>query len=163
MLLNIRPSSPPGRVAQLAEHSTLNRQVEGSIPSASTIARFARDKSPVWSLPNTYTSLRKLEWLTHLCRRLQKPANVTVVICEGLEPRGRIMGGLGHVIGHEHVLVSDLFVDLQGSDEIDVPVVRIRLAKVVAVPSNITEMHVEDLVAAAEITDHTKDLDARVV
>jgi hypothetical protein len=27
----------PGRVAQLAEHSTLNRQVEGSIPSASTI------------------------------------------------------------------------------------------------------------------------------
>jgi hypothetical protein len=25
-----------GRVAQLAEHSTLNRQVEGSIPSAST-------------------------------------------------------------------------------------------------------------------------------
>ena len=26
-----------GRVAQLAEHSTLNRQVEGSIPSASTI------------------------------------------------------------------------------------------------------------------------------
>lgn len=27
----------PGRVAQLAEHSALNRQVEGSIPSASTI------------------------------------------------------------------------------------------------------------------------------
>ncbi len=26
-----------GRVAQLAEHSALNRQVEGSIPSASTI------------------------------------------------------------------------------------------------------------------------------
>ncbi len=26
-----------GRVAQLAEHSTLNRLVEGSIPSASTI------------------------------------------------------------------------------------------------------------------------------
>lgn len=29
--------APFGRVAQLAEHSTLNRQVEGSIPSASTI------------------------------------------------------------------------------------------------------------------------------
>jgi hypothetical protein len=27
-----------GRVAQLAEHSALNRQVEGSIPSASTIS-----------------------------------------------------------------------------------------------------------------------------
>jgi hypothetical protein len=30
-------SNNTGRVAQLAEHSTLNRQVEGSIPSASTI------------------------------------------------------------------------------------------------------------------------------
>ncbi len=30
-------SSDHGRVAQLAEHSALNRQVEGSIPSASTI------------------------------------------------------------------------------------------------------------------------------
>ena len=30
-------SSKNGRVAQLAEHSALNRQVEGSIPSASTI------------------------------------------------------------------------------------------------------------------------------
>jgi hypothetical protein len=30
-------SIKPGRVAQLAEHSALNRQVEGSIPSASTI------------------------------------------------------------------------------------------------------------------------------
>ncbi len=31
--------TPSGRVAQLAEHSALNRQVEGSIPSASTIPR----------------------------------------------------------------------------------------------------------------------------
>ena len=30
-------SSTQGRVAQLAEHSALNRQVEGSIPSAPTI------------------------------------------------------------------------------------------------------------------------------
>ena len=34
-----------GRVAQLAEHSALNRQVEGSIPSASTIYEFSA-KSP---------------------------------------------------------------------------------------------------------------------
>jgi hypothetical protein len=33
-----RDFSQLGRVAQLAEHSALNRQVEGSIPSASTIA-----------------------------------------------------------------------------------------------------------------------------
>ena len=32
-------SNKPGRVAQLAEHSTLNRQVEGSIPSASTTSK----------------------------------------------------------------------------------------------------------------------------
>ena len=30
-------NSFPGRVAQLAEHSTLNRQVVGSIPTGSTI------------------------------------------------------------------------------------------------------------------------------
>jgi hypothetical protein len=32
------PGAPFGRVAQLAEHSTLNRQVVGSIPTASTIS-----------------------------------------------------------------------------------------------------------------------------
>jgi hypothetical protein len=37
MLLNIRPPYSHGRVAQLAEHSTLNRQVGGSIPPASTM------------------------------------------------------------------------------------------------------------------------------
>ena len=41
-----RDFSKNGRVAQLAEHSALNRQVEGSIPSASTnyiyqLGRFA--------------------------------------------------------------------------------------------------------------------------
>ena len=34
-----------GRVAQLAEHSALNRQVEGSIPSASTILRISQISS----------------------------------------------------------------------------------------------------------------------
>src|ERR1700712_3213150 len=39
----VRPSLPgkasrPGRVAQLVEHSTLNRLVVGSIPTASTIS-----------------------------------------------------------------------------------------------------------------------------
>ena len=38
-----RPVSHCGRVAQLAEHSTLNRQVEGSIPSASTISSPAKN------------------------------------------------------------------------------------------------------------------------
>ena len=32
--------APPGRVAQLAEHSTLNRQVVGSIPTASTMLAY---------------------------------------------------------------------------------------------------------------------------
>src|ERR1700722_19158540 len=34
---SLRSIYPPGRVAQLAEHSALNRQVVGSIPTASTI------------------------------------------------------------------------------------------------------------------------------
>jgi hypothetical protein len=35
---------PNGRVAQLAEHSALNRQVVGSIPTASTIFRQCADR-----------------------------------------------------------------------------------------------------------------------
>ena len=41
------PFHPRGRVAQLAEHSALNRQVEGSIPSASTI------KSGIYGYPKS--------------------------------------------------------------------------------------------------------------
>jgi hypothetical protein len=45
MLLTFGLPSPSGRVAQLAEHSTLNRQVGGSIPPASTI-----DLGPSWEV-----------------------------------------------------------------------------------------------------------------
>lgn len=38
VLLTFSLSNPSGRVAQLAEHSTLNRQVVGSIPTASTMS-----------------------------------------------------------------------------------------------------------------------------
>jgi hypothetical protein len=85
-LIRVAHLSPPhgacntsGRVAQLAEHSALNRQVEGSIPSASTklieeqnsfsgpsqkIQDFAcglgRPQTGSSSIPSASTILRKL-------------------------------------------------------------------------------------------------------
>ena len=60
----------PGRVAQLAEHSTLNRQVEGSIPSAST------------SIPSSLQKRRRIvrkftnEWLRILAKSLTHSESV---------------------------------------------------------------------------------------
>ena len=99
------------------EHSTLNRQVGGSIPPASTIA----------ITPGKWrrTALDSAQF----CRRLNKAPDVAVVVSEGLQARGRIIRGLRHVIGHEHVLVADLSVDLEYLDKVDAAVVGIGLYK----------------------------------
>ena len=49
--------TPSGRVAQLAEHSALNRQVEGSIPSASTIYQQLSERLPDSQTPQILTRL----------------------------------------------------------------------------------------------------------
>ena len=69
-------SSDHGRVAQLAEHSALNRQVEGSIPSASTIksSTYTLLQNRAWSIlvqtpreiyvPSLWCRRLSVDWLT---------------------------------------------------------------------------------------------------
>src|SRR5271163_4835300 len=62
---------PTGRVAQLAEHSTLNRQVEGSIPSASTISK--RPTVNQISIKGVTSTKQRFCECAQKCARLVKP------------------------------------------------------------------------------------------
>ena len=89
-------------------------------------------------------------------------ADVAVTEGEGLKSVG-VVGRLGHVVGHQQVRVADLFVHLYGPDEIDVALVRVHFHEIVAPPADVAEMHVEDLLARAEIADQVVDFLAGVV
>ena len=67
------------------------------------------------------------------------------------------------MIGHEHVGIADLLVDVNGLHEIDVAFVGIDLDEVVAMAADIAEVHVEDLLARAEVADDIEDFDARIL
>ena len=62
------------------------------------------------------------------------------------------------MVGHDHVLVADFFVDLDGLDEIDVAFIREGLDEIVAMAADVAEVDVEDLVAGAEVADDVEDL-----
>ena len=85
---------------------------------------------------------------------LDESANVAVAEGEGLERVGiGVVGGEGDVIGHEHVGIADLFVDVDGFDEIDVALVGEDFDEVVAMAADVAEVYVEDLLAGAEVAD----------
>ena len=73
-----------------------------------------------------------------------------------------IIGGQGHVVGHQHVGVADLLVDVDGFDEIHVAFVGIDFDEVVAMAANVAEMHVENLLARAEVADDVEDFDVGI-
>src|ERR1035438_7016406 len=67
------------------------------------------------------------------------------------------------MIGHHHVGIADLLVDPKRLYEIDIAFVREDLHKVVAMPANVAEVHVEDLLASSEVADDVKNLDTRIL
>src|ERR1700682_99753 len=89
----------------------------------------------------------------HLVYRLDQSPDVTVAVGERLQP-SRVVRRLGYMVGHQHVWITDFFVDLNGLDEIDIAFVRINLDKLVPMPADITEVDVEDLLARAKVTNH---------
>lgn len=66
------------------------------------------------------------------------------------------------MVGHEHVLVADFLVGLDGFDHVDVTLVGVDLDEVVAVAADVAEVDVEDLVAGAEVADDVVDLGSGV-
>src|SRR5580693_1373722 len=89
--------------------------------------------------------------------RLDQAANVSVAECEGLQRSG-IGLGQRNVIGHKHVGITNLLVNLDCFDEVDFAFVREDLDKVVAVAANVAKVHVEDFLACAKISNHIKYL-----
>src|SRR5260370_3900677 len=68
-----------------------------------------------------------------------------------------------NVIGHQHALVSDFFVSLDGLDEIDVAIVGEGFLEVQESAADVAEMDVEDFLARAEVADDVVDLDAWIL
>src|SRR5262249_12643087 len=54
---------------------------------------------------------------------------------------------LGHMVGHQHPVVSNFLVGADGADKIYVPVVRESLLKIQEATFNVSEMHIENLPA----------------
>src|SRR5262249_2451183 len=74
----------------------------------------------------------------------------------------RISGDLRHVIGHDHSVVTDFFVDAHRLQHVHVAVVNERLLEIEKTPANIAEMDVEDFSALAEISNDIEDLFAGI-
>jgi hypothetical protein len=62
------------------------------------------------------------------------------------------------MIGHKHVWIINLLVNLDRFDEVDIAFVREDLDKVVAVPTNVAKVYVEDFLARAKKSNHIKYL-----
>src|SRR5580658_3865824 len=89
--------------------------------------------------------------------RLDQAANVSVAKCEGLQ-RFWIRLGQRNVIGHKHVWITDLLINLDRFDKVDITFVREDLDEVVAVAANVAKVHVENFLASAKISNHIKYL-----
>ena len=70
---------------------------------------------------------------------------------------------LRHMVGHQHVLVANLLVDLDALEHVDAAFVGEHLHEVEFVSSDVSEVDVEDLFATAEVTDDVEDFFARIV
>src|SRR5579864_555062 len=89
--------------------------------------------------------------------RLDQSANVPIAECKGLQ-RARISLRQRNMIGHKHVGVTDLLVNLDCFDKVNIAFVRKDLNKIVPVSANVAEVDVEDFFANAKISNHIKNL-----
>src|SRR5262249_33289064 len=67
------------------------------------------------------------------------------------------------MVGHQHAVVADIFVNANSFDEIYIPIVGEGLLKIEKAASDVAEVNVEDLFATAEVADHVEDLGAGVL
>ena len=67
------------------------------------------------------------------------------------------------MIGHKHVGITNLLVNLDRFDEVDISFVGEDLNKIVSVATDVAEVHIEDFLASAEISNHIKNFHPWVV
>src|SRR5688572_21134530 len=63
-----------------------------------------------------------------------------------------------HVVRHHHAVVADFLVDAHRLQHVDAAVVDEGLTEVEEAPFDVAEVHVENLLARAEIADYIVDL-----
>ena len=83
----------------------------------------------------------------------RKPPGSAPDVAEGegerLFPAG-VAFDLGHMVGHDHAVVADFFVDAHGADHVHVAVVGESLLEIAEAAVNVAEMDVEDLAASCQ-------------
>src|SRR5580700_8434808 len=67
------------------------------------------------------------------------------------------------MIGHKHVGITNLLVNLDRFDEVDISFVGEDLNKIVSVATDVAEVHIEAFLASAEISNHIKNFHPWVV
>src|SRR5215831_19082498 len=67
------------------------------------------------------------------------------------------------MVRHHHAVEADFFIDAHCFQHIDIPVVDERLLEVEKTSANVSEMHIEDFLAAAEVADHVVDFLSRLL
>ena len=58
------------------------------------------------------------------------------------------------MVGHQQIGITDLYINLECFDEVDITLVGVDLLEIIAVAPDIPEVHIEDLLPRAEIPDH---------
>jgi hypothetical protein len=68
------------------------------------------------------------------------------------------------VVWHQHAVISNVSVSLDGPRKIDIAIIREALCnEVVAVPLDISEVDIEDLLTFSEPANYVKDLPSGIV
>src|ERR1051325_3252637 len=92
----------------------------------------------------------------HLIHRLNQRPNMPIRKRKRLQAT-QIIRVIGDMIRHDHVRITHLPVRQHRLDHIHIPLVRIDLHKIVAMPANVSEVNIEDLLPLPEIPNDVED------
>src|SRR5579863_9777468 len=94
---------------------------------------------------------------------LEKASNIAEIEGKAFIDAAGIVLETRRMVGHQKPVISDLAIDLQRLDEIDIAFIREGFDEIVAVAADIPEMDIEDLAPFAEPADHVTDFLARLL
>ncbi len=95
--------------------------------------------------------------LSFLIHHLDERLDVAKAVGKSLLS-ARVSIDAGNVVGHQHTVISHLFVGANSADEIYVAVIGEGLLEVEKAALDIAEVHVKNFIAGAEITDYVMNL-----
>src|SRR5277367_3556457 len=111
---------------------------------------------------NRFHHFHPVSLSTHGIDCLDQRPDVTVAVSKRLQAI-RVIGCQWNMIRHQHIGITDLFVDLDGFYEVNVPLIGKNLHKIVAMAADVAEMYVEYLVARTEVANDVVDFYAWIL